>query len=159
MKKNKIIIGLTIILIILVSIIIFLLISINNKKQFKMPEFDNSVTEIPEDLEYKKNTIKVNNDYIFYIEPTPKLDQNNNLKINIVSSENNKIWIKVRILNGKKEIIGETGLIRPGDYLAKVKLQQEMSVNDQITYKIMGYEKEKYTSAGTISLNTRIGES
>lgn len=158
MKKNKITIVLSTILIILISIIIFLLININNKKQFKKPEFANAATSIPEKLEYKEKAIKVSEGYSLYIDPIPKLDQNANLSINLVSLEENKIWIKVRILNAKEEIIGETGLIKPGEYLEKVQINQQLSKNDQITYKIMGYEKDTYRSAGTISLNTRIGE-
>ena len=158
MKKNKITIVLSTILIILISIIIFLLININSKKQFKKPEFANAATSIPEKLEYKEKAIKVSEGYSLYIDPIPKLDQNDNLSINLVSLEENKIWIKVRILNAKEEIIGETGLIKPGEYLEKVQINQQLSKNDQITYKIMGYEKDTYRSAGTISLNTRIGE-
>ena len=158
MKKNKITIILSVILIILVSIIIFLLININSKKQFKKPEFDKNATTIPEKLEYKEKAIKISEGYSLYIDPIPKLDQNDNLSINLVSLEENKIWIKVRILNAKEEIIGETGLIKPGEYLEKVQINQQLSENDQITYKIMGYEKDTYRSAGTISLNTRIGE-
>ena len=158
MIKNKITIVLSTILIILISIIIFLLININSKKQFKKPEFANAATSIPEKLEYKEKAIKVSEGYSLYIDPIPKLDQNDNLSINLVSLEENKIWIKVRILNAKEEIIGETGLIKPGEYLEKVQINQQLSENDQITYKIMGYEKDTYRSAGTISLNTRIGE-
>lgn len=158
MKKNKITIVLSTILIILISIIIFLLININSKKQFKKPEFANAATSIPEKLEYKEKAIKVSEGYSLYIDPIPKLDQNANLSINLVSLEENNIWIKVRILNAKEEIIGETGLIKPGEYLEKVQINQQLSKNDQITYKIMGYEKDTYRSAGTISLNTRIDE-
>lgn len=158
MKKNKITIILSIILIILVSIIIFLLININSKKQFKKPEFDKNATTIPEKLEYKEKAIKISEGYSLYIEPIPQLDQKNNLILNLVSLKENKIWIKVRILNAKEEIIGETGLIKPGEYVKKIQLNQSLQKDDKITYKIMGYEKEKYTSAGTISLNTRIGE-
>lgn len=158
MKKNKITIVLSTILIILISIIIFLLININSKKQFKKPEFANAATSIPDKLEYKAKAIKISEGYSLYIDPIPKLVQNDNLSINLVSLEENKIWIKVRILNAKEEIIGETGLIKPGEYLEKVQINQQLSKNDQITYKIMGYEKDTYRSAGTISLNTRIGE-
>ena len=74
------------------------------------------------------------------------------------SSKNNNIWVKIRVLNSDKEIIGETGLIKPGQYLESVTLTQKVKTNDQIIYKIMGYEKDEYISAGSISLNTRIGE-
>ena len=66
MKKNKITIVLSTILIILISIIIFLLININSKKQFKKPEFANAATSISEKLEYKEKAIDYINEFYEY---------------------------------------------------------------------------------------------
>ena len=68
------------------------------------------------------------------------------------------MYVKVRILDSENNIIGETGILKAGDYLEKVKLSKSVKVNDNITYKIMGYDQDNYTSAGSVSLNTRIGE-
>lgn len=159
MKKNKITIMLIMILVILISIIIFLLININDKKSFVKPEFDKtSTTSIPENINYKKSGIKITDGYSIYIEALPKKTKDNYLNINLISYEDNNVWIKVRVLNNKKEIIAESGLIKSGEYLEKIKLNKTINVNDQISYKIMGYQTDSYLSAGSIILNTRIGE-
>lgn len=158
MKKNKIIISLCTIVFILISIIICLLISIHNKKQFVKPEFDKNVGVIPEGLEYQKNALKISDGYLIYVEPMPKKIDEEYLKINLISSIDNRVWLKIRILDDNKEIIAESGLVKPGEYLEKVKLTKSVNSEANITYKIMGYQTDNYISAGAISLNTRIGE-
>jgi hypothetical protein len=128
-----------------------------NKSTFKKPEFDKNASEnIASDLYYQNRIIKVTDNYSLYIDPEPIIN-NNSLIINLISMETNNIWIKVRVLKDK-EVVAETGLIKPGQYLEKVQLKKKLDVNDEIVYMVMGYEKESYLSAGTIKLNTRIGE-
>ena len=158
MKNNKVLIGLLSILGILILVISFLLISINNKETFKKPAFDDKATEIPKDLNYEKSVLNILDGYSLYISPSPKLVDSNYLKIDLVSLSTNEVYIKVRILDRDKNIIGETGLLKEGNYLEKVKIRGNVKVGESITYKIMGYDKDNYTSAGSVSLNTRIGE-
>lgn len=156
MKKNKIALILSTILLILIIVICLLIVSIKNKSTFRQPEFDKNVSEnIPPYIEYQNKIINVTDNYSLYIEPEPII-QNNNLILNLISLEKNNILIKVRILNNDK-IVAETGLIKPGQYLEKVKLRKRLNKNDEIIYVVMGYETGSYLSAGSIKLNTRIG--
>lgn len=158
MKNNKLLIILCTILAFLAIVIVVLLFSIKSKETFKKPDFESSVTEIPSDLDYQKSILNILDGYSIYISPNPKILDNNYLKIDFLSIPTNEVYIKVRILDSEKNIIGETGLLKAGDYLEKVKLSKSVKVNDNITYKIMGYDQNDYTSAGSVSLNTRIGE-
>ena len=157
MKKNKITIILSVILLILIILIILLSVSIKNKSTFKKPEFDkNAIENISSELDYQSKIIKVTDNYSLYIEPEPIINDKS-LIINLISLETNNIWLKVRVLK-EDEVVAETGLIKPGQYLEKVKLEKQLDVNDEIIYMVMGYEKDSYLSAGSIKLNTRIGE-
>ena len=158
MKKDKLLIILCSILVVFIVIICFLLISINYKGKFKKPSFDKNMIEIPEELDYEDSVLKILEGYSIYISPNPKLLDNDYLKIDLVSIEENTIFIKVRILDENDNIIGETDLLKPGSYLEKIKLNKKIKVNDQIKYKIMGYDKDTYMSAGSVTLNTRVGE-
>ncbi len=156
MKKNKPIIILSVILLVLIIIIILLMVSIRNKSTFKKPEFDkNATSTVPTNLDYQSKIFNVTDNYSIYIEPEPVI-KNNNIILNLISLDTNDILVKVRILS-KDKIVAETGLIKPGQYLEKVKLNKKLNVNDDITYIIMGYEKDTYLSAGSVKLNTRIG--
>lgn len=158
MKGNKLLIVLCTILVIFIGIIVFLLFSIKDKETFKKPKFDKNVSEIPEKLDYEKSVLNILSGYSVYISPSPVVLENDYLKVDMISLEDNTIFIKLRILDEKDNIIGETGILRPGDYLEKVKVNKKLKKNDQIKYKIMGYEKDSYMSAGSVTLNTRVGE-
>ena len=158
MKNNKLLIILCTILAILAIVIVGLLFSINSKESFKKPDFDSNVTEIPSDLDYQKSVLNILDGYSIYISPNPKIVDDDYLKIDFLSVSTNNVYVKVRILDSENNIIGETGILKAGDYLEKVKLSKSVKVNDNITYKIMGYDQDNYTSAGSVSLNTRIGE-
>jgi len=156
MKKNRGIIILVGILLILISIIISLFVIIDKKSMFIEPSFDENVSVIPENLDYKSSVIEVSEGYNIYINPVPSIEDNK-LVINFISIKDNNIWIKIRILNDNEEIVGESGLVKPGEYLKSVILNKKINGNDNIVYEIIGYEIDSYLSAGTIKLNTKVG--
>lgn len=156
--KKKIIIILSLVLIVLICIILVLGINLKNKTTFVKPKFDKlSSSKIPEDLNYSEQVLKISDDYSLYIETIPRI-VGDYLIVNLVSIDTNNIWIKVRVLDKNNKIAGESGLIKPGEYLEKIELNKKLSNKDSITYVIMGYEIDTYLSAGEVNLNTRIGE-
>ncbi len=69
--------------------------------------------------------------------------------------ETNEVWLKLRVLDEKGNILGETGLIRPGEYVKSVTFTEKVpKVGTKITMKIMGYQPETYYSAGAVNLTT-----
>lgn len=74
----------------------------------------------------------------------------------LTNPDSNTVWLKVRILDEKGNILGETGLVRSGEYVQTVQLQNIPKSGTPITLKIMAYEPETYYSAGAASLNTTI---
>ena len=67
-------------------------------------------------------------------------------------------WLKVRILNEKGEILGESGLIRPGEYVRNIRLNQLAAPGTPIVLKVMAYEPETYHSRGAVTVHTHVGE-
>lgn len=155
MKKNKGIIILFVILIVLISIIILLFSSIEKKGKFVKPSFEEDVSAIPEYIDYENSIIEVSKGYNIYINPVPTINKDE-LVVNFISMSENNIWIKIRILRDD-EIISESGLVKPGEYLESIKLNSKLNANDNIVYEIIGYEIDSYLSAGTIRLNTKVG--
>jgi hypothetical protein len=74
----------------------------------------------------------------------------------LTNPKENAVWLKLRVLDEKGNILGETGLIRPGEYVRTVTLNREVKPGTPVTLKIMAYEPETYHSAGAAALNTRI---
>lgn len=68
--------------------------------------------------------------------------------------ESNTVWLKLRILDADGNILGETGLIRPGEFIRSVSFEVIPQPGDTIGLKLMAYEPETYYSAGSATLNT-----
>ena len=66
----------------------------------------------------------------------------------------NSVWLKMRVLDEKGRILGETGLVRPGEYVQTITLTSVPKSGTPVILKIMGYEPDTYYSAGAASLNT-----
>lgn len=69
----------------------------------------------------------------------------------------NDAWIKLRIYDEYGAALGETGLLKPGEYVQYMELSKNLKAGTPIQLKIMGYEPETYLSMGSVSLNTGIG--
>lgn len=70
----------------------------------------------------------------------------------------NDVWLKLRVLTSQGEILGETGLIKPGQYVQTITLVEIPEAGTPIDLKIMAYEPGTYYSAGSICVNTQICE-
>ena len=82
----------------------------------------------------------------------------NTADIWLTNPEGNTVWLKVRVLDEKGSIIGETGLVRPGEYVQSVELDTVPKTGTPIVLKIMAYQPDTYYSEGAVSLNTTISE-
>ena len=68
----------------------------------------------------------------------------------------NTVWMKLRVLDVEGNILGETGLVQPGEYLQSIRLDSVPPSGTAIQLKIMAYEPNTYHSAGAVSLNTTV---
>lgn len=70
--------------------------------------------------------------------------------------ESNTVWLKLRVLDAEGNTLGETGLIRPGEYVQSIVFETIPEAGDSIGLKLMAYEPETYYSAGSATLNTTV---
>ena len=68
----------------------------------------------------------------------------------------NAVWLKLRVLDADGAILGETGLIRPGEYVQSLVFDTVPAPGAAISMKVMAYEPETYHSGGTVTLNTAV---
>lgn len=74
----------------------------------------------------------------------------------LTNPEGNGVWLKLRVLDGEGNVLGETGLIKPDEYVRAVKLDRVPRTGAEIVLKIMTYEPETYYSAGAVDLETTV---
>ena len=158
-KNQRLILKITfsIVLIILATAIILFYNkgSLVKKGQFIIPEVEKkAILGMPDDIpeEYMYQEVKVNDDYIVYLCSIPTV-KDNKLTIYFTSVKTNKGLIRIKVLDSKNNIIGESGLLNPNSYVKEILLSNDLYDNEIITIKVMNYEKDTYYSLGEIKLD------
>lgn len=76
----------------------------------------------------------------------------------LTNPQDNPVWLKLRILDADGVVLGESGLLRPGEYVRAIKLSTHTELPAAVTLKLMAYEPETYYSAGSVQLTTELLE-
>ena len=125
--------------------------------EFVPPPFDESAQTgtptVPDGLGWEE--IDANGLYRVSVCGAVTLNENK-ADIYFTNPEGNNVWLKLRIMDESGKILGQTGLIKPGEYLQSVTFDNVPASGSKIVMKVMAYEPETYYSAGAISLNTVI---
>lgn len=77
--------------------------------------------------------------------------------IYFTNPDTNDLWMKLRILDENNDILGETGLIRPGEYVKSITFATLPDIGATVQLKLMTYEPETYMSLGAVSLWSIVG--
>ena len=70
--------------------------------------------------------------------------------------DSNDVWLKLRILDENGNILGQSGVLRPGEYVHQIHLEQTPEEGSAVIMKVMAYESGTYHSAGAVELHTVI---
>ena len=82
------------------------------------------------------------------------VNENGEADIYFHNPETNNVWLKIRVYgtDPKTDIVAETGLIKPGEYIKTITFRREIVKGEDLTAKVMSYVPEEYTSAGSFNL-------
>ena len=119
---------------------------------FVPPEFDeNAVSGVPDNVPQELNygSPISQNEFLFALCGTPSLTDENSLHIYFTSHEENQVWLLIRIYTADGVLIGESGLLRPGEYVEYVELSERVS--GRLKLRILSYEPDTYYSKGAVS--------
>ncbi len=123
---------------------------------FVPPPFDaaaqTGTPEVPAELGYAELELPV---YTVALCGKPAV-QEESAELWLTNPATNAVWLKVRIYGEEENLLGESGLLRPGEYVEAVSLQNIPARTCPVTLKVMGYEPETYRSAGAVSLNATL---
>lgn len=159
MKKKKLPLILAAV-ICLVSVIIMIAVLANPRKgdvpTFTPPPFEENavagVPAVPEGLGWGELDAKVYKASVCGVVRA----EDGGADVWFTNPESNAVWLKLRILDKNGNILGETGIIKPGEYVQSVFFRTVPQSGDAIVLKLMAYEPETYHSAGAVTLNTNI---
>lgn len=120
--------------------------------EFKAPPFEQgAVAGIPQvSREHNYKTVEVTDGFSFAMCGNLALI-NGGCVLYFTSPEANTVWLRVRIYDTQDKLLGQSGILRPGQYLEAVRLTQSISSSIPVKIKVMAYEPETYFSKGSIS--------
>lgn len=140
----------------LMTMIATLVFTQNNRESqtFVPPPFEEQalqgLPEVPSDLGWSELDAKVYKASVCGVVTVI----NDEADVWFTNPESNTVWLKLRVLDDEGNILGETDLIRPGEYVRSVSFETIPKPGDTIGLKLMAYEPETYYSAGSATLNT-----
>ena len=153
-KTNIIIAVLSSICLILAMILVINV--VNRDTKFKPPKFEETVEKgIPNvDEKLGFQPISAPTGFSVGLCSTMYQQQDESLLIYLTNPEINDVNIKCEIVNEENEILYESGVIKPGEYVKKLEAEKEMPKEaTNIKVLIYGYEIDTWYSMGTIELD------
>lgn len=155
-KTNEIV---SVLFVALIVAAIVMIIAIANPKEagppaFSPPPFDsNAVEGLPNVSEDKGYDIIISDQLPYSVGLCGKIYiYGSKADVYFTNPSSNTVWMKLRAFDSKGNVIGETGLIKPGEYLKEMILDPAPKSGDAITLKIMTYMPDTYASEGSFSL-------
>ncbi len=158
-QKNKLLIAVSILCIISVATMLIVLNFTKSEEasdNFMPPSFEQNaiqgIPDVPDDLGWSEVDAQVYKASVCGI----VVLEGDRADVWFTNPSDSSVWLKLRVLDERGNIIGETGIIRPGEYVQRITFTTIPNDGDTIGLKVMGYEPETYYSAGSVTLNTTV---
>ena len=127
---------------------------------FTPPPFDDNATvgvpTVPDDLGYG---ILYREGMSFRVGICGKLNVSaDTTDVYLTNPAENIVWLKIRVFDADGNVVGESGLIRPGEYLKSISLNVPPDAigTTALVVKVMSYEPDTYLSMGSITLTPKV---
>ena len=125
--------------------------------EFVAPEFDAGAVvgtpNVPAELGWA--VLNISEGYTVHVCGILNADATGSVPVWFASEADNTVWVKLRLLDGEGKVLGETGILKPGEYVERMQLA-DGTHSCAVTLQIMGYEPETYYSAGSVGLATNL---
>lgn len=81
--------------------------------------------------------------------------QDGKIAVYFASKAENTLWVRLRITDENGNILGQTGLLKPGEYVESISLLKKPKSSRAVA-KILTYQPETYYSMGTANANIQL---
>lgn len=141
----------------LVWMIWVLLMPDSQETAFTPPPFEEqAVTAELSDLPFTEDNRIEAGDLLIYVGSSIS-EENDSLDLTVWNSNEDRNLIRIRVTDEAGKVLGETGLLKPGEMVDSIPLDQ-LSSSHRYIIRIMGYEPDTYYSAGSFTLNVDLNE-
>lgn len=154
-KSRRSVFGMAVLCTLSVAVMLFAL----NRPQagFVPPPFEeNAVDGVPQDVaeEFRYASLDAGA-YTVVLCGMPTMEETE-ATLYFTDPAENDVWLKVRIYTEKGAMLGESGLLKPGQYVENIHLNKAILKTTPVLLKVMAYEPDTYRSAGAVTLRTAL---
>lgn len=154
-QKRIVLIVALLLVVMVVAIIVVAALKKNSVGDFVPPPLEaNAVAGVPDPLPEAFGTLTVNPEFVVGVCACPSLE-GTNLGVYLTAYESNTCYVKIQIFDEDMNLLGESGLLKPGEYLAAVPLFVPTETKT-LRATILAYEPETYYSLGSANINLAI---
>lgn len=130
---------------------------------FTPPPFESAaITGVPEvDEELGWSELAIRDGYVVHLCGVLNANVDGIVPVWLSSDSSNDVWVKLRLRNSEGELLGETGILKPGEYVENLKITAIEALpgkgeSADVILQVMGYEPDTYYSAGSVGLATTL---
>ena len=158
MSKKQWILIIALVLLVAAAFTAACIVIVHNKKSsdgFTPPAFDqNAVAGAPEGVKGFRNFSTEN--YVFGLcGILPQYDKNK-IDVYFASASENGALLKLYVLDENGTVLGETGAVRPGEYVKTLELKKPVKETSPVSLRVVSYENDTYYSMGVVTIKTDI---
>ena len=140
----------------LALVLVLILLTGEKEKDFTPPPFEQNamagIPKVPQEAGYAQADAEA-----FQFAAAGNLQtQDGSVDVWLTNPEGNDIWLKARILDKNGQVLGESGLVKEGEYVQTILLDTVPEHSTEVSLKIMAYEPQTYYSAGAAVLKTTL---
>lgn len=158
-RERRLLIILAVIL--MIAMVFMLVLLFANRDQpipFTPPPFEENLTEVipkdlPEETGYREFEIAEG----FTVSLCGLIQaKDNRALVHFSSDADNTVWTRIVLLDNQGNLLGESGVLLPGQAVADIVLNAQPSENMDVTVKVLSYEPETYYSHGTAEISGKL---
>ena len=124
--------------------------------EFSPPAFDSTAVKgVPSAPAEGYTPIDVEPGYCVCICGEPKVVADSAV-VYFTSPNDNTVWVKLKLSDTDGNVLGETGVIKPGEYVQHVKLRAIPATSIAVKLTIIAYQPNTWYSMGTVGLHTNL---
>ena len=158
-KSQKIILAVVAVLLAVALVVVVLVAASNRHRQgtFTPPPFEETAvvgTPTVSDESLRYSYAKITDEMAVGLCTTCERVEDD-LLIYFTSLEHNTAWVRVKVYDEKGKLRGESGLLRPGEYVERIPLTSSPR-GKTLKIKVLSYEPDTYYSLGSAELTVNL---
>ena len=154
MEKSQKIILAVLGAILLVLLVVTIVVVVDRNKtvygDFVPPPFDeNAVKGRPDNVDkaFEYGELQLREGYVVLMARSPAVEDGA-ATLYLTAPESNKVWVRVELYDEKGNLLGGSGVLRPGEYVNAIELERVPKKTGLVVAKIISYEPDTYYSYG-----------